>query len=189
MNIHYAELFQPRFQVEKGPGLPTTEKVVHFSTSHKRNVVEGLVLRFVTTEEPHLSWIGNFEEGGGGCTGVFAGPGPFQAYVVVKGRGFAVDVRNPDDHEALSVYPVQHVRSVPELNLLVFADFTEVGAYGVHGLAWRTPRISWDGIEIIQATTDSIRGRGWNAVSEEWVEFVVDPRTGITRGGAAPPEH
>jgi hypothetical protein len=65
----------------------------------------------------------------------------------------------------------------------VFGDHTTLTAYGRTGLEWRTKQLSWDGLKILEVTADAIKGEGWDAPEDRFVEFNVDVRTGSHQGG------
>ncbi|RKH93225.1 hypothetical protein D7Y04_41275 [Corallococcus sp. AB038B] len=79
--------------------------------------------------------------------------------------------------------PVTDVRAVPAAGVVVFADFTEMVAYGAEGLRWRTKRLSWDGLKIVQVTERSIIGEYWDMRTEATQTFEVDLATGAQKGG------
>ena len=54
------------------------------------------------------------------------------------------------------------VRSVKFQNILVFADYTELVAYGETGIKWRTERMAYDSFKIIEVTDRSLKGEFWN---------------------------
>ena len=73
-----------------------------------------------------------------------------------------------------------------KLKLIVFADFTHMFAYNATQTAWKTERLSWDGITITKVATNHIFGLAWDAQQDKEVEFVVDLRNGEHTGGAPP---
>lgn len=93
----------------------------------------------------------------------------------------------PADYQIIEAYPIQDVRAIPGLDLLVFADYTDLVAYGAEGRRWVSQRVSWDGITILRADRHGIVGRGWDATKEQEVGFFVDVHSGRAEGGAAPP--
>lgn len=131
------------------------------------------------------SWLGMFAFGklGKGTSGVLAMPDPEQLCVVSRGAGYLVPVRDPSAWEAVQALPVTDVRAVPSAGIVVFADFTELMAYGAEGLRWRTQRLSWDGFKIVQVTERSIIGEYWDMRTEAMQTFEVDLATGAQKGG------
>ncbi|WP_147439756.1 hypothetical protein [Corallococcus sp. CA049B] len=110
-------------------------------------------------------------------------PDPEKLCVVSRGAGYLVTARDPSAWEAVQVMPVTDVRAVPSAGVVVFADFTEMVAYGAEGLRWRTKRLSWDGLKIIQVTERSIIGEYWDMRTEMMQTFEVDLSSGAQKGG------
>ncbi len=68
----------------------------------------------------------------------------------------------------------------------LIADFTKMSAYGSRGHAWTTSDLSWDGIEIVDVTSEQIKGLAWDSPQQHEVEFLVDVETGKHIGGSSP---
>lgn len=135
------------------------------------------------------SWIGGFECGPGRLTGLFATPSPDVVCVVAKGQGFWVPVLAPGDVEIIRSIPIEDVIAVPGKRVLVFADYTELEAYGGGGSLWRTERLSWDGLKITKVTAEVIRGTAWDSPANRDVAFSVDTETGASEGGSSPAKY
>lgn len=78
--------------------------------------------------------------------------------------------------------PSVDVREIPEAGLVVFANYTELLAYGEHGQVWRTRRLAWDGFRIAGVNERSITGEYWDIRAEESRTFKVDVSTGASTG-------
>ncbi|RKI73416.1 hypothetical protein D7X55_05290 [Corallococcus sp. AB049A] len=120
---------------------------------------------------------------GKGTSGVFSMPDPEKLCVVSRGAGYLVTARDPSAWEAVQALPVTDVRVAPSAGIVVFADFTELVAYGAEGLRWRTKRLAWDGLKIVQVTERSIIGEYWDMRTEAMQTFEVDLATGSQEGG------
>ena len=131
-------------------------------------------------------WIGEFAEGLGGVSGLFATPSPTTLCVVSRGQGYWVPVLAPSDFKEVRCCPIKSVFVVPERNIVVFASYTELSCYGPDGFLWMTDRLSWDGLKITDITPQEIRGLAWDSPENKEVEFVVDIETGKHQGGASP---
>jgi hypothetical protein len=104
---------------------------------------------------------------------------PNRVCVVSKGAGYIVKSDEPEVWEEI-VIEVLGLLSVPEHQLLIFSGYTRLAAYGSNGLAWRSPRVCWDELTILNVTHDTIEGIGYdptNSSSSE-MRFAVDVRTG-----------
>jgi hypothetical protein len=65
----------------------------------------------------------------------------------------------------------------------VFANFTEMLAYGEAGVKWRTKRLTWDGLKIVAVGDRTLIGEYWDIRAEAMQRFEVDLATGAARGG------
>jgi hypothetical protein len=134
-------------------------------------------------------WLGMFALGDISRLGVYAVlsmPHPRQLCVVARGQGCIVEVTSPREVEVISMEPILGVAPALASGLVVMHDFTGVRAYGHDGLAWSTPAISWDGIQIREVTQREVHGTAWDSPNNCHVPFVIDLATGAHRGGASP---
>ncbi|QDU79170.1 hypothetical protein Pla110_08750 [Polystyrenella longa] len=131
-------------------------------------------------------WIGHFRSGRNGINGVFGTPSPDVVCVVAEGQGYLIPVSQPDQFIEIQSSPMLHIFSIPSCQLICFGDFTVIEAYGPKGRVWMTEQLSWDGLEIIEATEIGIRGNAWDAPANKYVKFIVDPSDGTHVGGARP---
>ena len=141
------------------------------------------------TAESGESWIGRFRAGyydPNAITAVCALPDPTKLCVVCAGQAYIVPVSDPGEWEDGAVFPVMDVRAAPERDMVLLADFIRIAAYTREGLAWRSARLSFDGLRITDITDAEVRGCGWSAPEGKEVEFRVDLATGAHQGGASP---
>ncbi len=183
---HAPRSWWPRnYEAELLPGLPATgPEPLQFRATTLGRGREGLV---VSVRSAGSVWVGNFQRGDGQLDGIYETPSPDHVCVIAGGTGYWVPVYGPASYEIVGVYPIEHVRFIPELGVVVFADFTDLAGYGASGKRWASGRASWDGIEIVRADRVGIVGKAWDATKECEVGFYVDPVTGELEGGAAPP--
>lgn len=145
---------------------------------------EGLVVRVTVAA---VSWVGNFQRGDGKLTGIYSTPSIDHVCVVASGRGYWVQAQDPADCHIVEAYPIQDAKPIAEIGLLIFADYTDLVAYGAQGRRWVSQRVSWDGITILHADEHGVVGRAYDATKEQEVGFFVDTESGRLEGGAAPP--
>jgi hypothetical protein len=67
--------------------------------------------------------------------------------------------------------------------MVVFANYTELVAYGESGMKWRTKRLAWDGLKVIAVGDRTRVGEYWDFREEGMRRFEVDLLTGAARGG------
>jgi hypothetical protein len=164
------------------PGLPSSgpmAKTIPSGWGHGAR--EGVVVAF---ERPDgTGWVGNFEPGLGGIDDVRAHPDGSQVLVTAKGRLYRV---NPTTQEAVRLAPaVFGAWELPAPHRVLFnnqdLDFVCVGRDGV---AWATPRISWDGFRHLVLDHDAIEGEAWSPVEDRWLPFRVSLADGTVVGGS-----
>lgn len=113
--------------------------------------------------------------------GIYATPSPNVVAVVARGDAYFIDTKAPERWWALEDSPIVAVRSAAEHGLLVLATPWRVLAVGTDGVAWRTPRLSIDGISLREPADGALRGTA--DPQDEAVDFEIDLRTGHHRGG------
>ena len=162
-------------EVGEFPGTGTfTEPVLYFPPPQKGPEHVGLWLRMRPLNS--ASWIGVFAFGyrsPRALSRVISTPDPKRVCVIASGGGYVVDADKPAVWDKIPLLPVIDVRAIPERQILVFADFTNLAAYGANGLVWRSPRLCWDDLKILNVTQDTIEGIG-----DGESRFAVDVRTG-----------
>ena len=151
-----------------------------FSSTQKAWLQQGLVVKFTPTSGN--SWVGNFQPGPEGATGVFLHPDGAKVVVVATGQLYVVDA----DARTASVVPgtVRNVYAVDVPPLLVLEERgIHFQALGRAGLRWRTKQISWSAFRNVAVEGGLLTGESCNAVGDTWERFEVDLRTGRTTGG------
>ena len=157
----------------------------YYPGANKEAGRDGLLVKVVPQGgEP---WIGCFGFGDtSGPTKVYSSPQKGMVCVVSRGDGYIVSVEDPTQYERVKLCPILGAYPVSEQNLIVFHNFTDFVAYGVKGLAWRSKRISYDGIKVDRLEDGFLFGQAWDAPTGKDVCFRLDLRTGIHEGGSYP---
>ena len=187
--------FETSYSVEHLEGRPAGN-VRHFRRPRRAAGADELVLEtgseslwFEVIPVGSELWVGGFECGPGGVTGLFATPSPSVLCVVAKGQGFWVPVLSPANYEMIRSIPIQEVVVVPGVRKLIFVDHTRLAAYGPSGFLWITDDISWDGLKVTEITTEVIRGTAWDSPANREVPFSVDTESGVSEGGSSPAKY
>ncbi len=150
----------------------------------QQELAEGPILAVAPANgEP---WIGVFHGGGYGVPPAAPGqvigwPDEKSLCVVKTGTGCLVRTDDPAKTSEIDAFPITNVLAIPDRNLVVFADFTDLIAYGPDGIAWRSGRVALDDLEIIRAEGDVLHAAGFFG-SVNRAEFIVDLRTGRSSG-------
>jgi hypothetical protein len=116
-------------------------------------------------------------------TGVFACPNANEMCAVAGGYAYLVDTTQPSHSTHIAIKPVVEVRTLPEQRLLLFVGFHSIEAWGETGFAWRSGRLSWEGVRIISIDGDVLHGNGWNLLSDREEPFSLNLLTGRHEGG------
>ena len=116
-------------------------------------------------------------------SGVWACPNPTCICIVAGGYAYLIDTVNPRRWSQVEYRPVTEIRTLPEQDLLLFAGFHTLLAWGRSGKAWQTGRLSWEGLRITRIEGNTLTGLGWHMTTDRELEFEVDLRTGEHRGG------
>jgi len=133
------------------------------------------------------SWVGTFAFGtvsSKAKNGLYSWPDPQILCVVSQGQGYLVGVDEPTNYEVLNVDPILEVIPVRAKDIVVFANYTELMAYGKSGPVWVSDRLSWDGLKITKVSDNYIEGEAWDPRVEANVGFKVDLSNGDHEGGS-----
>jgi hypothetical protein len=125
--------------------------------------------------------------GPGVPTGVWACPDPAWICAVAGGYAYLIDTCDPARWEQIVYRPVTGIWPLADQDLLVFASFHSLLAWGRDGKAWQTGRLSWDGVRITAVRGDTLTGLGWEMRTDRELEFEVNLKTGEHRGGGYVP--
>ncbi|MBI2570544.1 MAG: hypothetical protein HYV63_26380 [Candidatus Schekmanbacteria bacterium] len=177
--------FPHSYECERLPETPTaTLPHYYYPGASTKGGRDGILVE-IRPERGH-AWRGTFAFGQltpNGVSGIFAMPDPGRFCVVSRGEGYIVDAATPGDWEAVRAKPIIDVRLVPTQGIIVFANFTELVAYGSAGIKWRTKRLTWDSLKITDVSDAFIKGEFWDIRSEATACFTVDLATGAHLGG------
>lgn len=111
-------------------------------------------------------------------TGSWSCPNREELCAVSGGYAYVVNTREPERFTHLPFRPVLEVRALAEQRLLLFAGHYALMAWGADGQAWQTARLSAEGVRITEIRGDTLRGFGWDLLTDKEVPFTVDLRTG-----------
>lgn len=121
--------------------------------------------------------------GRAGVTRVLSMPDPEKFCVVARGAGYVASAPQAGTWAAVRTIPIIDVRVVPTAGLVVFANYTEILAYGEGGVKWRTKRLAWDGLKIVAVGDRTLVGEYWDIRKEAMQRFEVDLASGAAHGG------
>lgn len=116
-------------------------------------------------------------------TGVYACPNPHELCAVAGGYAYIIDTAHPERSTHITLKPVTEIHALPAQNLLLFAGFHSIVAWGDQGHAWESARLSWEGVRITGIEGNTLHGTGWNLITDREVPFTLDLLTGHHQGG------
>lgn len=124
-------------------------------------------------------------------TGIFACPNPHELCAIAGGYAYIIDTAQPGRSTHIPLKPVTAVTPLPAQKLLLFTGFHTLLAWGEHGLAWESTRLSWEGIHITSIEGNTLHGTGWNLLTDKELPFTLDLLTGRHQGGGylSPPQN
>ena len=91
-----------------------------------------------------------------GLTGAYTTPSPDHVIVVLNGRGYHVDARQPGAVHAIGIEPIKQVKALHEQELVLLLSPWQAAAFGRSGHLWTTGRIAADGARFLKADGDDL---------------------------------
>lgn len=181
MTPYIDESFAHSWQVEVLPARPLIVPSRHFTYPRKAEEVERGALELMIRPASGEAFLATCALGfaaESAPTGVWACPDPDMLCAVAGGYAYLIETRNPANFEQVEYRPVLEVRALPQHGLLLFAGHHALTAYDREGRRWQTERLSWEGVAITSVDGWTLRGTGWELMTDRDVEFALDLRTG-----------
>jgi hypothetical protein len=153
----------------------------HFTYPREAEEVERGALEILIRPEPGGPFLATFALGFAdpvAPSGLWSCPAPGDLCAVAGGYAYIVDTRAPQRFTQLDFRPVFHIEPLPAHNLLLFAGSYALLAWGPAGLAWKSARLSSEGLRITAIEGDNLHGFGWDLVADREVPFTINLRTG-----------
>lgn len=114
-------------------------------------------------------------------TGLWTAPNPDELCAVSGGYAYILDTKRPERFTMIAYRPVLQVLPVTALGLLLFVGHHGILAWGAQGEAWRTAKLSDEGVTVTGIEGDVLRGLGWQMMTDKETPFALDLRTGSVR--------
>jgi hypothetical protein len=111
-------------------------------------------------------------------TGIWSAPNPRELCAVSGGYAYIIDTSAPDRFTMLPYRPVLRMVPAPDDDLLLFAGHRAIIAWGAQGEAWQSPKLSDEGVTILETQKGKLLGMGWNMMSDKETSFTLDLQTG-----------
>lgn len=110
--------------------------------------------------------------------GIWAMPNPAEICAISGGYVYIIDTSQPERFTMLPFRPVLEVRPASETNLTLFVDSRTILAWGEHGEAWHSPKLSDEGVTITAIEGAILNGIGWNMMTDKETPFALDLTNG-----------
>ena len=114
-------------------------------------------------------------------TGIWSAPNADELCAVSGGYAYVIDTTVPERFTMIEFRPVLEVRAIVDQRLLLFVGHREMIAWGADGLAWKSAKLSDEGITITSIENGVLRGIGWEMMTDKERGFTVDLKTGKIR--------
>jgi hypothetical protein len=125
-------------------------------------------------------WTGVFAYGLGGVTRIMSSPDPDSVIVVSQGAAYLTRADDPSSvQKLLQIQPITDARAIAEHELIIFASFTGLFAYGSEGMRWESRHLCTDCLTILSVDGDTISCSGYDpGGSPDTIHFAVNLQTG-----------
>ncbi|MDE3187856.1 MAG: hypothetical protein KGM96_10070 [Acidobacteriota bacterium] len=114
-------------------------------------------------------------------TGLWSAPNPDELCAVSGGYAYVFDTKRPERFTMIEYRPVLQALPAPAQGLLLFVGHHAILAWGAQGEAWRTAKLSDEGVTVTDIEGGVLRGLGWNMITDKETPFALDLRTGSVR--------
>jgi hypothetical protein len=173
--LNEGENFGSNFKVKGLTEIKPGYKVYYYPTGTQDGGRDGTIVEVNVSNGN--KWIAIFAYGdvtNRGYTGILTMPSIDQFCVVSRGNGFVVTATNPKAWFEVDCVPVMDVVISKNRNLIIFASYTELVAYGINGIVWTTDRLSFDGLKIVSQNDDFVIGEYFDIRSNRMETFRVN---------------
>ncbi|MGA7857142.1 MAG: hypothetical protein WCA11_04415 [Terracidiphilus sp.] len=111
-------------------------------------------------------------------TGLWSTPNPDEICAVSGGYAYLIRTNAPEQFAMLPYRPVLGIRPLPAHGLLLFVGHHALLAWGEHGQAWQSEKLSDEGITLTAIENNTLHGQAWNMHTDKEIPFAIDLRTG-----------
>jgi hypothetical protein len=111
-------------------------------------------------------------------TGIWSAPRPEELCAVSGGYAYLIDTTAPERFAMIPFRPVLEVRAATVEGLLLFVGHHRILAWGADGEAWQSAKLSDEGITVTAIENGTLRGLGWQMMTDAETPFAIDLRTG-----------
>ena len=172
------------WQAEVLPARPVILPARHFvypreAEEVERGALEVLVRPDAPDAQPFLATCALGFRDPAVPTGLWSAPKPEDVCAVSGGYAYLIDTTAPELFTMIPWRPVLQVLPVPMQGLLLFVGHHAILAWGAQGEAWRSEKLSDEGVTVTGIEGDVLCGLGWNMLTDKETPFALDLKTGI----------
>ena len=172
---------EPKYKILKH--LPSEGPMyIPISDNNKKFFSEGFVIKFYKSDG--TEWVANFQCGLTECRYVYEFEEFNRIVVFADGSGYLI---NPDTQKPIKCFGAFTNQVIPfRKKQLILVDSCGVMLMDHTGVIWKSPRLSWDGIEDLKLNGCILSGKSFNPFHEgnEWSDFEINLDSKIITGGS-----
>lgn len=117
-------------------------------------------------------------------TGLWSTPMPDEICAVSGGYAYIIDTTAPERFTMIPFRPVLQILPVSPreqiaAGLLLFVGHHGILAWGARGEAWRSEKLSDEGVTNLGIEGDTLHGQGWRMLTDSETPFALDLRSGL----------
>ncbi|MUV15678.1 hypothetical protein [Noviluteimonas gilva] len=163
------------------PGLPAYGDLPKlFSDTSSTVSREGYVIRFLAgTRE---AWVGNFQRGLCFFDHAVALSDTKHVLVIAGGTAYVVDPATKSIIQSFGGQ-IESCTPTPDASGFVVSNTTDIELINGSGRVWRSRRLAWDGLRVLQVTRHDVLGEARH-YDDSWHPFRVNLSNGEATGGA-----
>jgi hypothetical protein len=180
--------FPHRWRAEILPSRPLILPARHFIYPQQAEEVERGALEVLVRSDPEHS--PSAQEFLATCalgfrdpavpTGLWSCPSPEEICAVSGGYAYVISTTNPERFTMIAYRPVLEIRPLPALGLLLFIGHHSILAWGPSGQAWKSEKLSSEGLTLEAIDGPILHGLGWDLISDKEIAFALDLKTGLS---------
>lgn len=114
-------------------------------------------------------------------TGLWSAPKSEELCAISGGYAYLIDTTAPERFTMIEYRPVLDVRPVVAMGLILFVGHHSILAWSREGEAWRSPKLSDEGVTITTIEDAVLHGLGWEMMTDKEAPFTLDLRSGQHR--------
>lgn len=113
--------------------------------------------------------------------GLWSLPGGEGLLACAGGYAYAIQAAAPERTALLPPRPAVGILALPNRTVLV--EHHGISVREASGEVWKTARLSWEGVTVLSADDETVRGTGWDMMDDAELPFTVDLCSRTTEGG------